>query len=404
MKARLMCALAAGLLASTAVVAAQPTTTTTTTTKKPAAKTKKKGPIAPAKDGAPASTAPSGTSTSGGAPAGATSDKAGKSTTASGKGTTASGKGTAATGAKDAGAGAGSSTEGATVQMAEDPPPSDMTGTAENPDAPRTTFEGDTGAVVATAPPPRKTGFPIEEVERGITLPQNMSEVSIAPHAVVSPYAGSTALRARYGITSKVQLGLTYVVGGIFDDPATLESKQGFHPGKAVGLDVTVMLQDWVGVQVGVPVYISPLAVSLALGAPMKFTFGDKFAIGGLDDFLNIKLDRFAPTFYQEVQNATNANDIMSNTVKSAGELRVSLFGMYQYRPDFVIIGRTGIQMEDFATGKTDGCDGECLTTFLHAGFHYSPRKYLDLGLQIGFDDLAHGGSFAPAGFLAFRI
>ena len=65
---------------------------------------------------------------------------------------------------------------------------------------------------------------------------------------------------------------------------------------------------------------------------------------------------------------------------------------------------RTGIQMEDFASGKTDGCQGECLTTFIHAGFRYTPRKYLDLGLSIGFDDLAHGGSFAPAGFLAFRI
>ena len=59
---------------------------------------------------------------------------------------------------------------------------------------------------------------------------------------------------------------------------------------------------------------------------------------------------------------------------------------------------------EDFASGKTDGCSGECLTTFIYAGFNYSPRKYLDLGLSIGFDDLAHGGSFAPAGFLAFRI
>ena len=66
-----------------------------------------------------------------------------------------------------------------------------------------------------------------------------------------------------------------------------------------------MLLQDWIGVQVGVPIYISPLAVSLTLGAPIKFTFGDKFAIGGLDDLLNIRLTKFAPTFYQELQNAT---------------------------------------------------------------------------------------------------
>ncbi|HET7505932.1 MAG TPA: hypothetical protein VFK02_33160 [Kofleriaceae bacterium] len=302
-----------------------------------------------------------------------------------------------------AGAGAGGG-EGSAVQMSEDPPPSDVSGKDENPDAPRSMLDSETPAVAATAPVKPRTGYPLEDVARPVTLPQNMSEVSINPHAAVSPYAGATALRARYGITSKIQLGVTYMLGGIFDDPATTESKQGFHPGKAVGPDVTVMLQDWIGVQVGVPIYISPFAISLALGAPMKFTFGDKFAIGGLDDLLNIRISKFAPTFYQEVQNATNANDNLTNTIKSQGELRVSVFGIYQYEPDLAFTGKTGIQMEDFSTGKTDGCAGGCLTTFIYAGLKYSPRKYLDLGASIGFDDLAHGGSFAPAGFLAFRI
>ena len=50
---------------------------------------------------------------------------------------------------------------------------------------------------------------------RPITLPQNMSEVAIGPHAQVSTRpAGTDALRARYGITRQVQLGLTYVLGG----------------------------------------------------------------------------------------------------------------------------------------------------------------------------------------------
>jgi len=289
--------------------------------------------------------------------------------------------------------------------MTEDPPPSDMKGVDENPDAPKSMVDGDSPKVVAVVRAAKAKGdYPLEEVARPITLPQNLSEVSVAPHAQVSPYAGATALRARYGITSKIQLGLTYMLGGIFDDPATLESKQAFHPGKAVGLDVTVMLQDWVGVKLGVPLYISPLAVSIALGAPIKFTFGDKLALGGLDDLLNIRVTRFAPTLYQELQNATNANDNLTNTIKSQGELRVSLYGSYQYEPDLAIIARTGIQMEDFATGKTDGCIGECLSTFIYAGVQYSPRNYLDLGVSIGFDALAHGGSFAPAGFFAFRI
>jgi hypothetical protein len=352
---RLTSVLVVGLLASASLVAAQPAKKTAPASKKAPAK---KGTVAPAKD--------------------------------------ASGPDTAATG----------SATGSAVQMVEDPPPRDASGIEENPAAPHTIADPDAPAVVSvTAVPARDaSSYPIEAAARPITLPQNMSEVSLAPHAIVSPYAATTALRARYGITSTVQLGLTYVIGGVFRDPAAMNAGQAFHPGKAVGLDVTVMLQRWLGVSVGVPVYINPLAVSLAIGAPIKFTFTDKLALGGLDDLLNIRLSRFAPTFYQEQQNASNATTNMSNTIHSQGELRVSLFGIYQYQPNFAIIGRGGVQAEDFATGKTDGCNGECFTTFISAGFNYSPRPFIDLGLSIGFDDLAHGGSFAPAGFLAFRI
>lgn len=301
---------------------------------------------------------------------------------------------------------AAGSNAGSAVQMSEDPPPpKDMNGTDENPTAPKTAPDPDAPPPAPVeAPKPIRTGYPTEEVLRPITLPRNLSEVSIDPHAQVSPYAGATALRARYGITNKLQIRLTYMIAGIFDDPATVEQKQGIHAGKAIGLDATYLIQDWIGVTVGVPIYINPFAISLTAGAPIKFTFADKFAIGGFDDLLNIKLDNFAPTFYQEVQNATNAVTTQTNTVHSAGELRFSAFGEYQYQPDLAIIARFGVQLEDFATGKTDGCNGECETTFLHVGFQYSPRNYLDLGLSIGFDDLAHGGSFAPSGFLAFRI
>ena len=371
---RLFSVLSVGLCAGLAISASVDAQPKPATKKAPkAARGGKKGPLAPAKDA--------------GSAAGATGSAGG------------AGGATAGSGAS------GAAGEGSAVQMTEDPPPSDMSGTAENPDAPRSMMDTENPAVVDTPPPrPRPTGYPIEHTLRPITLPQTMSEVTLAPHAVVSPFAASTGLRARYGITPKVQLGLSYLVGALFDDPSTTESKQAFHPGKAVGLDVTVMLQDWVGVQVGVPLYISPLAVSLTIGAPIKFTFGDKFAIGGLDDLFNIRLDRFAPTFYQELQNATNARDTMTNTIKSQGELRVSVYGLYQYQPNLAFIGRTGIQMEDFSTGKTNGCLGECLTTFISAGLFYTPRRYLDLGASIGFDDLAHGGSFAPGGFLAFRI
>ena len=296
-----------------------------------------------------------------------------------------------------AGSGSGS---GSAVEMTEDPPPSDMEGTNENPDAPRGTKEEVVAAPVKAAP---RTGYPIEEALRPITLPQNMSEVALDAHAQVDKFAGASTLHARYGITRQVQLGLTYLIGGVYAAKDFGDTSGGtkFHPGKAVGLDVTVLLQNWVGVRLGVPVYVNPLAVSLSLGAPMKFVFTDKFAIGGLDDLLSIRIKRFVPSFYQEAQNAGNklADDI--GTTLSRGAVRISAYAVYQYQPKLALIGRAGLNFEDFGSGKTNIGD---TTSFIRAGLSYTPKKYLDVGGSLGFDDLAHNGSFAPAFYLAVRI
>ena len=300
-----------------------------------------------------------------------------------------------------AGSGAGSGSEVAPI---EDSPPADMEGKDENPDAPRTT-DTDTPAVVVPVKQVR-VGYPVEESLRPITMPQNMSEISISPHAMVSPYMGADALRARYGITRQVQIGLTYVFAGIYDDPATDDDKLGFHPGKAVGLDVTVLLKDWVGVKVGVPFYIDPVAFSLALGAPMKFQIMDKLAIGGLDDVVNIKLSKFAPTFYQEFNNAAASFLEESDAAQSRGTLRFAAYGIYQYQPKLAVIGRFGVDVENFSTRQTNsgGSSGGGLTSFLRLGINYTPRPFLDVGFSLGFDDLSFKGSFGPAGFFAFRI
>lgn len=304
------------------------------------------------------------------------------------------------------GPGAAKGPGGEEVQMTEDAPPKDLEGKDENPDAPR--IIGEPPPVVATkTAAPKRTGYPIEEAMRPLTLPRNMYEVSLGPHAQLSPYRGADALRARYGITDKIQLGLAYVLAGIFDDPAsTSTDKIGIHASKAVGIDLTVQLKDWVAVRLGVPVYIDPLAVSLSIGAPMKWQFADgKFALGVLDDVLSIKLYRFAPSFYQEFDNALAAQGtgaMGNNTIQSRGELRFSGYGVMQYQPRLAFIGRASVVIEDFSTTKSDGSGG--VRSLLRAGLQYTVRKYLDLGFSLGFDDLAHGGTFGPAGLLAFRI
>lgn len=309
-----------------------------------------------------------------------------------------------------AGSGSGSgSAEPAPPAAPEEPPPKDIEGREENPGSPLGIgTEEPPKVVVPVKKKSGSTGYPIEEYLRPINLPANMSEVALGPHAQFGgdgqDYAGADALRARYGITREVQLGLTYVLGGVYDDPLTTEDKIGFHGGKAVGIDVTVLLQNWIGIRVGVPFYIKPVAFSLAIGVPIRFQIGDKFAVGGLDDFLNIKLSNFAPTFYQEVQNARNAQLDETNATRSAGQLRVTGYGIYQYKPKTAFIGRVGFNMEDFASTKTQSNAGGGISYFLRAGVQWTPRKFIDLGISLGFDDLATYGSFGPQGLLAFRI
>jgi hypothetical protein len=359
----------------------------------------KKGPTAPAKDapktGAGAKDAPK-------TGAGATG------TPKTGAGATGTpGTGAGATGPGATGPGAGKGAGGEEVQMSEDAPPKDIEGKEENPDAPRLIDEP--VPVVTKQVVSKPTGYPIEEAMRPITLPKNMSEVAIGPHAQVSPYRGSDALRARYGITDKAQLGLTYVLAGIYDSPDTDSTKLGLHPGKAVGLDVTVQLKSWLGARLGVPVYIDPFAVGLSIGVPMKWQFADgKYALGALDDFLNIRIKRFVPSFYQEYDNADAARGTRpggTGTIQSRGDMRFSAYGIMQYQPKTAFVARAGVIVRDFSTTKTNaGPDDSGLQSFLRAGVQYTPRKYLDVGFSLGFDDLAHYGSFSPAGLLAFRI
>jgi hypothetical protein len=294
-----------------------------------------------------------------------------------------------ATGSAAAPAGSAAPAEGSAVQPIEDAPPADMEGRDENPDAPRGT-ETDQPAVVATAPV-KPAGYPIELAQRPITLPANMAEVTIDPHIRVSPFAGSTALRARYGITPKIQLGLTYMMGGSYNEPSTMMKDYGFHPGKAGGLDVTVLLQNWIGVRVGLPMYLDPFAMSVSLGAPMKFKLTDKVAIGGMDEILNIALPvgaEFAPSLYHEETNAVWAYLDSNGSTQSGGTLRFSGYGIYQQKANLAIHGRLAIELEDFATNRGDSGYGGA-TTNIHGGVLFSPKKFLDVGGTLGFDDLS---------------
>jgi hypothetical protein len=324
---------------------------------------------------------------------------------------TGSGSGGASgdSGGSASGSGAGSADTGATggsaVEMSEDPAPADMEGTNENPDAPRVGDEQTRVVPVVTPDKPKRSGYPTEEVFRPITLPENMSEVSVDLHTAVSPFTAAGVIRARYGITRQVQLGLTYLAGGIYNDSkfgASLTDKTKFHAGKAVGLDVTVLVQNWLGLRVGVPVYVDPIAVGLTLGAPFKFTFFDKLSISGLDDLVNIKLTKFMPNFYYQSTNAAYAAAYDSHTAQQAGYLNFAFTATYQNDARTAFLLHAGVRLDDFSSTKTDAGGGS--TTFLRVGIERTVKQFFDVGGSLGFDDLAHGGTFGPQVYAAVRI
>ncbi len=303
----------------------------------------------------------------------------------------------------------GSDASGSAVQPIEDTPPADMNGTSENPDAPHAaTIEVAASVAVPTVKKP--SGYPIEEVLRPITLPRNTSEISLAPHLQASPFLANDAIHARYGITSRVQVGITYAYFGAYDRSAVnpaLSSKVGVHSGKAFGLDVTVLLQDWIAVRVGVPFYVNPTAFGLQLGVPMKFTFGDKFAVGGLDDLLTLRLSKFVPSFYQELYNAQAAHNETTGTQQSNGHLRFSFYGEYQQSTKLALLGRVGIDSDLGAASGGGGAGTNSAAgtaTFIRAGLQYSPRHWFDIGGSLGWDSLATLGTFGPQLTLALRI
>src|SRR5690606_16987387 len=120
-------------------------------------------------------------------------------------------------------------------------------------------------------------------------------------------------------------------------------------------------------------------AMSFAAGAPMKFIF-DKWAIGGLDDLLNIRVVEFAPRFDYEGFNHAAAVAADSNTTQSRGYIRISGYGVYNHKPNLAILGRVGIE-SDLGSGGSSGPGGgsaSASTTFLKGGVQFSPKKFLD--------------------------
>lgn len=280
---------------------------------------------------------------------------------------------------------------GQEVELEEDPPPEDMEGTAENPDAPRLVGEEDDAPADDGTPAMLRTGYPIEEVPRPITLPATMSEVSLDLRTVADPVDLEIGLRARYGITRQWQIGLRYLVGGVYEDPEFT-----FNTGKAIGLDVTYLVFDWLAARVTVPVYVDPLGVGVTIGAPMRFRFGDKLALVALDDFIDIRAHEFVPSLLSEAANEGQVALVETNSTTARGNLHLRLGAIYQLSSQLAVRGNFTQTFIDFDSNGTN--------TGLEGLIQYSPSNKLDLVGRLGFDALDDAGSFGVVLAGVFRI
>lgn len=315
----------------------------------------------------------------------------------------------AAAAQKDSGKGAGTGTgtgsasdAGTDVQMEEDDtPPDDMEGTSENPDAPKL-GDADAGVTGPAAPKPTRTGYPIEEVLRPLTLPAVTSEVSLDLRSTFSAFDANAGLRARYGITRQVQIGLRYGIGGLFDNPNTVDTKTKFNTGKAVGVDFTYLIFNWLSAQMTIPVYIQPYAMSLGLGAPMKFRFGDKFAIVAGEDIVDIRLTKFIPSLTDEAQNQANVAALDSNSVTAKGDVHIRGGIIYQVSPQLAVKGNLS-QSITIETTEINGRGGNPFG--LEGLLQYSPSAKMDVSGRLGIDDFSHTKeSFGILVAAAYRI
>ncbi|MEZ4402689.1 MAG: hypothetical protein R3B06_21895 [Kofleriaceae bacterium] len=285
---------------------------------------------------------------------------------------------------------------GSEIELDDDPPPATDAGdTDENPDAPRLIGEPDPAAPIA--PSARATGYPVNEVLRPLTLPDFTSELRLDAATYPSPFDLEVAFRARYGITRQAQIGVGYGIGGLYNDGK--RGKTSWNTGKAVEINFTFLAQDWVAPRIAVPMYVDPFAIGLVLGAPVKFRFGDRFALVGFEEVVGFKFQgkKFLPTIDSERTNEVLVDALGDNTISPDGYLRFDFGAVYQLEPDLALTGRFGFTMSDFSTRDA--------ASALRVQLQWTPRRRVDLIGVTGFDRLDEAGnSFHLTAALAVRI
>lgn len=231
--------------------------------------------------------------------------------------------------------------------------------------------------------------YPLEVQRRPLTLHAGMSQVALDVPVNFSPTVAVAILHARYGATREIEVGLDYAVGSLSSDEYTT--------GKAVSVEARYRVFDWLSAQLAIPLYLDPFAMGVTLGVPMKFRFGDKLALFGGHELLNVRIVKFVPLTGDPVGNEALVAADAVDTVLDRGELRFLGGAIYQSSPQLALIGEGGILGRDF--GITDA------GVVLRASLVYALSNRFDVTGRVGFDNLDNAGdTFGVDLVLTLRI
>jgi hypothetical protein len=245
----------------------------------------------------------------------------------------------------------------------------------ENPDDPNSAFnqqEAD-DAPKKKVEKKKDGAYPARVIDRPITLPGGMSEISLGLPVFVDPFSAGATLRGNYGITSEVQIGLRYGMGAFSED--------GFEVGKAVSIDAQYLFTDNISAQLSIPMFLDPFALGVVLGAPMKFTFFDSFSLVFGQDLISIKVHEFFPSIDNAAANAGAIALRESNTTVPLWLGNASLRAIYQMNDKMALDAQFGTIFDDTATTES--------SVQFNVGVLHAHTNKLDFGARLGATDLS---------------
>jgi hypothetical protein len=204
---------------------------------------------------------------------------------------------------------------------------------------------------VATGP--RRYGkldYPIEVIHRPMTLAGGQGEVSLEipyVHADGNPIVFEV-LRASFGITSNIEAGLVYGIGGELLGSGV---DKRFEVGKSVALGARVtIIPDLLGAELAVPLYFgSEFAASISAGVPLRYRFLGRFAVYGLHDVIDVRIKTMVVDPTNPIANAATMAGIATSMEPYSGNVNINVGAMAELQKNLTLAVETGFHFMDFA-------------------------------------------------------